>query len=276
MDILLVDIRPSRFNLGCDSPGLGYFFGMKPFSFQHVQEICVSSGVELVGSVDGHSPVEIKIDQCPVENGGSQLRFYVVSDDGKVSLFKPFLPVPFTGNKNRNTIDEGAFCLQHLFDIPFCGLLTSDGEIIDDNIGMGVLEDPDDIRGRTRSFLDDLRKVFSEAVVSHSPFDFDFEMRNFGKLGGSIRRSENRLTEVFTHFIFIDIKGRHEFDIADRVSSQVDVHDSWNIVCFFGIFVIFNALDQSRRTVSDTNYSDSNFTHSLRPPFLAYSHFRLF
>ncbi len=53
---------------------------MEPLPFQHIEEVCVSSCVKLIGSVDGHSSVKIEIDQSPVENSGSNLGFYIIAD----------------------------------------------------------------------------------------------------------------------------------------------------------------------------------------------------
>jgi hypothetical protein len=55
------------------------------------------------------------------------------------------LPVLLASDENRNTVDEGAACLQDLLDIPLGGHFRADREVADNDIGLRVLEDLDDV-----------------------------------------------------------------------------------------------------------------------------------
>jgi hypothetical protein len=66
---------------------------VQPLINRHVEEVSVTAEVELVAFVDADSSFEEEVDQCPVDDGGSDLAFDVVACDGEFLFFELLGPV---------------------------------------------------------------------------------------------------------------------------------------------------------------------------------------
>ena len=64
---------------------LGDLLGLEPLAVEHVEKIRISADVELVGPVHGACSVLEELGQSPVNNGGPNLGFYVISHDRDAS-----------------------------------------------------------------------------------------------------------------------------------------------------------------------------------------------
>ena len=102
----------------------------------------------------------------------------------------------------------------------------------------------DDVAGGPRSFRDDLREIFAQAVMRHAALHRHVEVRHVGELIGVVLAAIDRLAEVFADLCRIDIKRRAELDIVDMIATQIDVHQTRNEISVAGIAIIFDALDQ--------------------------------
>ena len=128
-----------------------------------------------------------------------------------------------------------------------------------DHVGAGVLEDLDDIGGRAGRFFDNLRQVLSQAVVGHAAHDRHVQLGHVGELVRIVRVRKDGLGKIEPDFGVNDINGRAEFDIADVIPAQVDMHQAGNAVGFSGIAVKMNTLHQRRGAVTHANDRDAHF-----------------
>ena len=72
----------------------GNFFGPQPALVEHVQKIRVAARVQLIGPVDFDAPVDEKLRQGPVQDGGPQLGFDVIADRREFPARQTAAPIP--------------------------------------------------------------------------------------------------------------------------------------------------------------------------------------
>src|SRR5262249_26453160 len=143
--------------------------------------------------------------QRAVDDSGADLTLDVVADDRQVCLLEAVAPVLLAANEDRDAVDEATASLQHLLDIPLGGCLAADGQVVDNDVGAGVLEDVDDVGGRARSLGDDLREVLAEAVMGHASDDLDARRRDLGELIGVVGAGEDCLAQVLADLRYVDV-----------------------------------------------------------------------
>ncbi len=78
----------------------------QPVAVQHIEEIGIASGVELIGAFEFDSALAEEIGQCAVSNGGAELSFEVVAQNGKALLFESPGEVGIARNEDWNAVDE--------------------------------------------------------------------------------------------------------------------------------------------------------------------------
>ena len=81
------------------------------------------------------------------------------------------------------------------------------GEVADDDVGAGLLEDADDVGRLARRLLDHLAQVLADAVVRHAAMDRHVELRHLGELHGVVLAAEDRLAEVAADLVGVDVEG---------------------------------------------------------------------
>ena len=67
--------------LRLDGFGLRDLLRLEPLAFEHVEEVGVAAGVELIGAIDAHAPVGKEPRQRAMDDGRSNLALDVVADD---------------------------------------------------------------------------------------------------------------------------------------------------------------------------------------------------
>jgi hypothetical protein len=70
-----------------------------------------------------------------VQDRGPDLAFYVVADDGKAGVLEAAAPLRIRCDEDGDTVDEAAACLDGAPRVPFAGLLRTDRQIGDDDVG---------------------------------------------------------------------------------------------------------------------------------------------
>ena len=251
--------REWNFQLAGDGVGLGNFFGLEAFAFEHVHEIGVAAEIELVSAVEAHATFAEKIGEHTMGDGRADLGFDVITNDGQTAFFETILPVGLRGDEDRDAVDESAACIKDLFDVPFGGGFGTDREIRDNHVCVRFFEDADDIVRRARRFLNDLSKIFAKAIVGHAAEDANAEAGDLCELNRVIRLGENGLAQIFSDFGFIDVERRCELDIADMVAAEIDVHEARDSFILFGVFIKLNTLDERRSAIADADNCDANF-----------------
>ena len=96
---------------------------------------------------------------------------------GSPASLEALVPVVLAGDEHRDAVDEAAAGLEHLLDVPLGRLLGADRQVGDDDVGLRLLEDPDDVGGLARRLGDLLLQVLAEAVVGHAALDLDARAR---------------------------------------------------------------------------------------------------
>src|SRR6185312_894357 len=69
----------------------------------------------------------------------------------------------------------------------------------------------------------------------------------------------DRLGEVFADLLLIDVEGGDEFDVADVVATQIDVHQAGDFLARVGVLVVVDALDEGVGAVADPDDRDADF-----------------
>jgi len=230
--------------LGGNGAGLGDLLGFQAFSFEHIKKVGIAAEVQLVGLLQFDAAVDEELGKDAVDNGSADLGLDIIADDGEAVVGETGAPVGAGADEDRDAVDETATGLEDLFDIPLGSGLGADGQVVEDDVGLGLLEEFDDIGGGARGLLNDLGEVFTEAVMGHAASDFDAGGRDVAELEGVVREGVDSLGEVLADFILIDIDGRHEFDITDVVTAQIDMHETRDGILLPCITVVIDALHQ--------------------------------
>lgn len=84
--------------------GLRTLLGFEATSFEHIQEIRISAGIELIGSLECDAAVREKSAQRSMNDGRADLILDVIADDRQLRKTKPIGPSAIGGDKNGNTI----------------------------------------------------------------------------------------------------------------------------------------------------------------------------
>jgi len=120
--------------------GLGRFLGSEPGPAEHVEEIGVAAGVELIGALNFDAAFAEKIDNGAMEHGRAELRFNVVADDRQIFVGKPFRPDRIAGDENGDVVNERDAGFECATGVKFDRFFGTDGEIIDHDLGGGILQ----------------------------------------------------------------------------------------------------------------------------------------
>jgi len=127
MDVLALK---ALFGLRLHGFGLGFFFGLQPAAVQHVEEVGIAAGIQLVGLLQFDAPSLEKMGHDPVDHGGAHLRFDVVADNRQIPLRKTAGPPGIAGDEDGNAINEGDTCRQGTFSIEAGRLFRSHRQVI--------------------------------------------------------------------------------------------------------------------------------------------------
>ena len=71
----------------------------------------------------------------------------------------------------------------------------------------------------------------------------DPEVRYVGELDGVVLSTLDCLGEVAANLGGVNVKGGDEFEVADVVATELDVHESGHVVPDLGVTVIRNTLN---------------------------------
>src|SRR5262249_31008043 len=108
------------------------------------------------------------------------------------------------------------------------------------------------------SLGDLLLQVLAEAVVGHAAMDLDARLRDVRELVGVVLPREDRLGEVLSDLLGVDVEGGSELDVVDQVAAQIDVHEARNLLGGIAVFVLLAALHKRARAVADADYRDAD------------------
>src|SRR3954468_12681942 len=243
-----------------DRVGLGDLLGLKPLALEHVVEVHVAAHVELRRARELDAAVAEQAGQRAVDDRGADLRLDVVSDDRQGGLAEAVVPVLLARDEDRDAVHERAAGLEDLLDVPLRALLGADRQIAHDDVGLGFLEDLDDVDRRARSLGDLLGQVLAEAVVRHPALDLHAQVRDvvLDELDRVVLAGPDRLGEVLADLVGVDVERRRELDVADVVAAEIDVHQPRHPSRWIRVAVVMDALDEGVGAVAhaDDRYAD--------------------
>ena len=132
-------------DLAGDGFGFGGFFAGEAGAFEHVEEVGVAADVELVAGVDSHAALLGEFHEDAVGDGGAELGFDVVADDGEFGFFEFVGPSGFAGDEDGDAVDHGDAGVEAGLGVEFGGFLTADGDVVEQDGGAGFFQDADDV-----------------------------------------------------------------------------------------------------------------------------------
>src|SRR5205807_8329902 len=141
------------------------FLRGEPAPIQHVEEIGVAAGIELIGAFDFYAALAEEIDDGAVENRRAHLRFDIVADERQVLIFEALYPGGIARDENRDVIDEAEPGLERTGGVKARGFFRADRQIIRHDLRAGVAQLFDDLfAGR---FFFERKKGPLRIVVPH-------------------------------------------------------------------------------------------------------------
>jgi hypothetical protein len=169
-------------------------------------------------------------------------------------MSSPIIGTPaLARDEDRHAVDHRAAGVQDLLRVPLRRLLGADRQVVDDDVGPGLLEDPDDVVGLARSLRQNVGEVLADAVVGHPARDDDAGLGHVRELDRVVRMRPDRLREVLADLAGRDVEGRRELHVADVVAAKVDVHQAGHEVRGLGVLVVLDALHERARAVADAD-----------------------
>jgi hypothetical protein len=174
----------------------------------------------------------------------------------RARLGEPGVPVVLAGDENGQAVDEADAGGEGLLDVPLGRLLGADREVADEDVRLGVLEDPDDVGRLAWGLGDLLLQILAEAVMGHAAVDLDPDLRHLRELDRVVLAREDRLGQVLADLVGVDVEGGGELDVAHVVAAEVDVHQSRHLLGGIGVLVVGDALHERARAVADADDRD--------------------
>ena len=231
---------------------------LEALALEHVQEVGVTADVQLVRALELHAAVFVERRERAVHDRRADLALDVVADDRQTGLLEALGPIGLAGDEDRDVVDEGDAGGQRLLDVPLRGLLGTDREVGDEDVGLRVLQQLDDVAGLARRLLDDLGEVLAEAVVRHAALDDDVLLGHARELDRVVLTGEDRVGEVLADLLLVDVNRGDELDVLDVVPAEIDVHQAGDHLIGGSVLVVLNALDEGRGAVADADDGDAD------------------
>src|SRR5215471_3130919 len=255
--------------------GLGSFLRAEPGPAQHIEEIGVAAGVELIGAFDFDAALPEKIDNGAMKHSRTELRFDVVTNNGEVFVGKTFGPGRIAGDENGDIVDESDPGFERAAGIELGRLFRTDGEIIDHDLGGGILELGNDLfaggfffqgkKGAERIMIGHMLGVAVEdAAHFHDRTD---ESDIIAKNLGAIRWRKDRFADVEPNFAAVDVKRGDDFDIARAVGTDLFMHEAHGGAIDRRAAVKVDSLDERAGTIAHSDDGDSDFSHGKRKSY---------
>ncbi len=249
-------------DLAGDGLGLGDFFTGEAAAFEHIEEVGVTADIELITRIDRHAALLGEFHQDAMRDGGAELRFHIVADDGKSRSLESSGPHGIAADENGDAIDHRHAGFKAGFGIKFRPLLAADREVVHEDGGSGFLQNTDDffeggsgyiVAKQGASGWVEFYHVLRDSIGERA--DIDFRAVIIGIRAedlGAVGLSEDGLGKRLTDFAGIDIEGAGEMDIADFQVADGGIHQANGLL---GMATIErNALHQRRRTISHPHH----------------------
>jgi hypothetical protein len=123
-------------------------------------------------------------------------------------------------------------------------LLRPDGEVADQDVRSGLLEDRDDVRLRLVRLDDRVPVVRAQPVQGAASQHRDAGGGHVGEADRVVGFREDRFGNVLADLLGVDVERRDDADVADVVPAELDVHQAGHAHGRVGVLVVLEPLDQ--------------------------------
>ena len=124
---------------------------LEALALEHVEEVRVAADVQLHRLVEVHAALAEEAREHAVRDRGADLRLDVVADDRHARLLEALLPVVLARDEDRHAVHHRAAGVEDLLGVPLGRHLGADGQVVDDDVDLALLEDPDHVVGLARA-----------------------------------------------------------------------------------------------------------------------------
>ena len=194
----------------------------------------------------------------------ADLRLDVVADDRAAGFLEALLPVRLARDEDGHAVHHRDAGLEDLLRVPLGRGLGADREVVDDDVGSGLLEDLHHVVGLSRRLLDDLRHVLADAVVCHAARDLHAGLRDLRELDRVVRVRPDRVGEVDSDLALDDVERGRELDVGDVVPAEVDVHEAGDGVLGLRVLVVLDSLQERVGAVAHADDRDAHLVLRAR------------
>jgi len=109
--------------------------------------------------------------------------------------------------------------------------------------------------------------VLAQAVEGGPALDGDAGRRNVGELDRVVLGVVDRVGQVETDLLGVDVERRDEPDVGDVVLAERDVHQTWDTARRVSVLVVLDALDEGRGAVAHAHDGYAYGTHWFSSTF---------
>ena len=202
-------------------------------------------------------------------NGGPELGLDVVSHDRDALRLKAPGEFRIADDEDGNAVHERNARVQCALGIEASGLLGADGEVVHEHLGTRLAQRQDDLFAGCLSVIrgkEGARVLIARHVVGHSVKDAAHPHQDscLGEVATkyccAVRGLEDGLGDVLPHLAHVDVEGRHDFDVARPVATDLPVHEPDSLLRLL-VPVVLEPLDQRAGAVPDSHDSDLDRLH---------------
>ena len=144
------------------------------------------------------------------------------------------------------------------------GLLGSDGQVADEDVGLGVAERLGDVDRWRVGLVDRLAVVPAEAVQRRTALHRDPQVWHLGEADRVVRLGQDGFGDVLADLLRVDVERGDDLDVADVVPAEIDVHQAGNGVVRVGVLVVLEPLHERGRAVPHADDRQSDLAHVVR------------
>ncbi len=259
--------------LGLNGLGLRDPLRLQAILVEHVEEVRVAAGVELVGLLQPGATVADEAGEGAVDDGGPDLALDVVADDRDLGVGESLGPLGVGGDEDGDAVHHGGAGLEAALGVELGGLLGSDGEVADRDLGPGLLQGLHDVDGLGVGLTEGLgvgvvRHVGRDPVVDRCHLHGDARLGELSlEDGGVVGLGEDGLFDRLADFALVDVEGGDDLDVLKAVAADVIVHESRRVLG--RMLIELEALDERARAVADADDGQFHLFHGERLRVLA-------
>src|SRR5438128_3886400 len=245
---------------------------------QHVEEVRVAAGVQLVRPVEHDAAIVEQLGQHAMNDGRPELRLDVVTHDRDAAALELAGPLRIRDDEHRDAVHERHPGLEAGARVVLGCRLAADREVVDHHLGAAAPEHLDHVDRPALGHHEGLLRrvvahVLGHAVEDGAHLDDHARARQLGvERAGVVGRCERGHLERLTHLALVDVEGTHDLDVARAVAAHVVVHEADVRVggLLVGGTIEFDALQEAARAVAHPHDADSALPHTphsrARPP----------